>query len=95
MREVDTSRIWRHVVAGAEMAACEWWNWQPYWPFDNDAVVPIDTYGNAVQLVSEVHVKQFSSAAAPHRLISPARDNDAVRSAAQLLYKHLGATGLV
>lgn len=82
MREVDTTCVGGDVVAGAEMAACEWWDWQPYWPFDNDGVVPIETYGNAVQLVSEVHVKQFSSAAAPHRLISPARDNDAVRSAA-------------
>jgi hypothetical protein len=64
------------------MAAREWWDWQLYWPFDNDAVVPIETYGNAVQLSIEVHVKQFSSAAAPHRLISPARDDDAVRSVA-------------
>lgn len=81
MRKVDTTCVGGDVVAGAEMAAGEWRDGQLYWPFDHDAVVPIETYGNAVQLSIEVHVKQFSSAAAPHRLISAARDDDAVRSA--------------
>jgi hypothetical protein len=53
MREADTTCVGRHVVAGAEMAARKSGYRQLHRPFDNDAVVPIGTYGNAVQLVIE------------------------------------------
>ena len=95
MREVDTSRIWRHVIAGAEMAARKRRHWQLRWRFNTHAVIPICTYGNPVELVVEAHVKELSSAAAPYRLISAAGDHDAVRSACQVPYVHLGSTGLV
>ena len=95
MREVDTTCVRRHVVAGAEMAGRKRWDWQFHRPFDNGAVVPTEPDRDAVQLIIEVHVKQFRSAAAPHRLISAARDDDAVRHAPQVLYIHLRAAGLV
>jgi hypothetical protein len=76
MREVDTTCVGRHVVAGAEMAARKSGYRQLHWPFDNDAVVPIGTYGNAVQLVIEAHIEQLSSGTAPHGLIAPAENHD-------------------
>jgi hypothetical protein len=95
MREVDTSRIWRDVVAGAEMAGRKRRYWQLRGRFDSDAIVPIGTYRNPVELVTEADVKQLSSATAPDWLVSPAGNHDAVRSACQVLYVHLGTTGLV
>ena len=94
MREVDTSLVWRHVVAGAEMAGRERRYWQLHWRFDNHAVVLICADGNAVELVIEGHEKQ-PSATAPYRLTTAAGDHDAVRSACQVAHVDLGSTGFV
>jgi hypothetical protein len=84
MREVDTSRIWREVVAGAEMAGRKRRYWQLRGRFDDDAIRPIGADRSAVELVIEADVKQLSSATTPDWLVSAARNHDAVLSACEV-----------